>query len=306
MIKLEKSKKQTTLYFGGRRIFTIRNKDVFEKTCTIESYLKSNIDISKIPQAKGLFRDIQLGAFKILLEIDKICKDNNIEYWLDFGALLGAVRHKGFIPWDDDIDISMPRVSYDKFISIFNQKSKNYFMDFACDKSGMCNIVKVRNKNIPNIFVDVFPCDFCYKKMDNHEKLSFSKMIKNLIEKHLKNLKKLGKDNYRKSFIKLRDDNVLYLSTNEKINPTIFYGMEYFHDMHDYIAFDYETIFPLKKISFEGQEFPCVNKPDIYLTYLYKDYMSLPSKIKPHNEISKMNIEEIINLKEFVGDIKNA
>ena len=59
---------------------------------------------------------------EILQEIHKICVENNLTYWLEAGTLLGAVRHKGFIPWDDDSDVSMPRADYEKFLKIAQKK----------------------------------------------------------------------------------------------------------------------------------------------------------------------------------------
>ena len=64
-------------------------------------------------------REIQLESLKILKKVDEICKNEGLRYWLAYGTLIGAVRHKGFIPWDDDVDIWMPREDYEKLLSFF-------------------------------------------------------------------------------------------------------------------------------------------------------------------------------------------
>ena len=64
-------------------------------------------------------KEVQEGSVKILKRIDEICHQLNLKYYLAYGTLIGAVRHKGFIPWDDDVDIMMPRKDYDILVQYF-------------------------------------------------------------------------------------------------------------------------------------------------------------------------------------------
>ena len=113
----------------------------------------------------------------ILKYIHDFCKQNGIQYFLMSGTLLGAVRHKGFIPWDDDIDISMKREEYEKFVKIFNNtnsrykvitcyNNENYYLPFAkvVDNNTLL-IENLDKKTNMGVFVDVFPLD-TYRAQD--------------------------------------------------------------------------------------------------------------------------------------------
>jgi len=113
-------------------------------------------------------------SLQILHVIDSFCKINNIEYFIGYGSLLGAVRHQGFIPWDDDVDIIMFRESYNKFIKLFNSVSKypfykclsfengDYYLPFTKVVDTRTSIVNERIMQLEDlgIAVDIFPYDY--------------------------------------------------------------------------------------------------------------------------------------------------
>lgn len=112
---------------------------------------------------KGLnvnLKDVQKEELEILVEFDRICKKNNLKYQLFAGTLLGSIRHKGFIPWDDDIDVCMLREDYDKFLKVCNNdlKSSKYFLQtYNTDKNYNRQFAKIRKNNtlfIEKSFID--------------------------------------------------------------------------------------------------------------------------------------------------------
>ena len=123
-------------------------------------------------------KKLQMLQVSIVEDIDRICTEHNLKYYLIGGTLLGAVRHKGFIPWDDDIDLVMYREDYDALISILQQNfSEKYFVQtFKTDRTYTRYIAKVRlngtrmvesylenAQSHQGIYVDIFPLDHTVK-----------------------------------------------------------------------------------------------------------------------------------------------
>lgn len=119
-------------------------------------------------------REVQLASLEILKDIDTVCRREGIRYWLMYGTLIGAVRHKGFIPWDDDLDIAMPRRDYERFITCFSKEpefGKYIAINPDLGKNRPFLITRVSNSKYKMIgeygdeiedlgaFVDVYPMD---------------------------------------------------------------------------------------------------------------------------------------------------
>lgn len=118
-------------------------------------------------------RQLQLVELDILKEVAKLCEENDLRYFLMGGTFLGAVRHKGFIPWDDDIDIGMPRPDYERFISIAQRNLPEYlqYKNFRIGNEQTIYFARVENskiriedtsaieKRIRNAWIDIFPLD---------------------------------------------------------------------------------------------------------------------------------------------------
>ncbi|MDR0784472.1 MAG: LicD family protein [Treponema sp.] len=123
-------------------------------------------------------QEIQLGLLK---DFDRVCRERNWTYWLDGGTLLGAIRHKGFIPWDDDIDVAMPRSDFEAFArnGQYYLNSDIFVQTIETDRFPGCFCVKLRDRKsvliekgdegiyIPfhqGIFIDIFPIDIIKRK----------------------------------------------------------------------------------------------------------------------------------------------
>ena len=238
-------------------------------------------------------RKAQLIMLDMLIEFDAICKKHQLQYWLDSGTLLGAVRHQGFIPWDDDIDLSMPVEDYNKFLKIAkselsseiflqtSQTDKNFKFDYIKLRSNKASIVEFHEKDKQikyhqGVFVDIFPM-LTIENTEENKKLydNTLKEIRDVSSISLHNPD--GKDDPAKrsalaAFLKQKHQGW------EIGNSKVIYGGE----MADVAAwFDIEEVLPLTTMEFEGHSFPIPNNPDHYLDAIYSfDYRQLPPKNK--------------------------
>ena len=278
-----------------REIAKERQENVFYQ------YKKDKIDITKVPQAQGLLRDIQLANLALLKELAYVCEKNNFKYILDAGTLLGAIRHKGFIPWDDDIDILMFREDYEKIVSAFKNTTRNsdIYAEYHRDKDTNSQyFIKIKHKKCPFLGVDIFPLDSYGKHLSLKEQLKAT----NKICKILKHLKKeinpnISNKETKTILTKTMKEKILLSSTNE--NGDFVYGVDFAHKLKNWFL-DRDIVLPLRKIQFEDSKYTTVNKPKEFLKNIYGDYMKYPKKMKIlHYSYKNLTSEQLEAIKKL-------
>lgn len=254
---------------------------------TAKYILNCFVDITTLKKSKGRLREAQLQLSSLMKLIDKICRDNNLQYWLDSGTLLGAFRHKGFIPWDDDVDLCMLREDYIKMSNILKVQLQNDENWTFRERADVCNNFQIRiiSKNFDeNIGLDIFPVDSYFKEnLSTNEKVEITREIKiatKFLNKKYPPKRYLPKDveQIKNDILKIQNKMIL---KNQKVSlnkPALFYGIDFPCDAKILII-DYDTVFPLNKIEFEGEQYLCPNDLDSYLKNFYDDYMSFPKEI---------------------------
>lgn len=282
--------------------------------------------------AKGTLKDIQLLYLELLRFIDNVCKKYDLDYCLTYGTLLGAIRHEGFIPWDDDCDILMIREDYDKFIEILPKEinkheffkencaltklinsNDNFFTDFNNiydEKLGHDNFFNNPGlgKSLflqlgwlkPMVKLDIFPFDFIKQESINYYKKNY--LVNKLYFRHLF---------FKENFQFQKEFNKIYQKLGYSHNPTDYIAEGIDASFSDNFApFRKDFIFPTTTKKFDGYKLKCPNKSEELLKIWYGNFMEIPENViiheyVPYNKtLFKSQSEMDESFKKVIGYLK--
>lgn len=258
--------------------------------------------------------EMQKVNLEMLYEFDKICKENNLTYSLAGGTLIGAVRHHGFIPWDDDIDINMNRIDYEKLMELYSKNEINLpeHREIISNRNGtlarhFARYIRHDVKRISEYSSDD-DCPYIGIEIFVEDGVSSNKLLFDIQILRIKIVRKLLLLSLSKPDVSSRGKVIALLKNI--IRPILkkVGSMKIATHLEDickkvnfnkakYVAglngmygkkeiWLKEEMLPIVYLDFEDGKFPCYKNYDKYLSNLYGDYMKLPPKEKrqPHND----------------------
>lgn len=266
-------------------------------------------------------RKLQIKELESLVFFKDFCEENDLKFFLLGGCVIGALRHKGFIPWDDDIDIIMPRDDYERMLEIANGKTfDNRFLFLKTDGEKIftgntfatltdisATMIKENQQDIDiphGIVTDIFPIDGCpdskiKRYMQFYDTMMYSLFITEYVPtKHggaisavSKILLSLFKSRKKRTAIWQHHEKKMkmYDFYSHKNSTELCAGPYYMRKVYPQSAFD-KAVYK----DFEGLSMPLPQGYDIYLKTAFGDYMELPPKDKqvPHHDLVKLDLEK--------------
>lgn len=256
----------------------------------------------------SLLRRQQMRMLEILLEVDRICKKHDIPYWLSSGTLIGAMRHDGFIPWDDDLDIEMMHKDYLRLMEVLPKElpewlalqnsdtDPNYFYFYAKVRDKRSRMLEQNGYDRlwqeQGIYIDIFPME--------HHPIWLHKLTEKTVG-HMYKIWRTSTDDAKaiKSVRRIFDFNNRFLfPCFRAIVPLLTIHLSPFTSHLSLITSGMgipfhnprykEEIFPLTTHLFEGHQLPIPGNADAHLRRIYGDYMQLPNLEKLALHVGKL------------------
>lgn len=277
--------------------------------------------------------DLQKVQFELLKGFTEVCNKNNLTYFLVGGTALGAVRHKGFIPWDDDIDVGMPREDFDKFVLLQKEfDEKNYFIQtWKTDPKFIYNYAKLRDSNTTfiedhfasvqmnhGVWIDIFPIDGCPDVSKDPKKFK-NKVLWTWAQVFLSYLWSLRRKFSKKTFFKDLGLNIVAIlffwgnvghyrnkRVDRKISKiprksAIFLG-NWLGTNPKKEAMPKEIFDGVSMGIFEGMEVALPKNYDAYLSRLYGDYMTPPPADKQIGHHHDKGLDLTKSYKDYIKE----
>ncbi len=241
---------------------------------SLHYFLNAYHDCSSAPPASDPdLRIMQLCDAELLRITTRECEALGMTYWLDYGTLLGAVRHKGFIPWDDDMDIAMPRKDYNRVYSELKGRLNQYGIEIY-DNSGNIGVGYEHSKT--GIWLDIFAVDDFYTDKGLEETTAYLKEV-------VPQYRKVFEGNTDKVSIEwLGNKREAIIGGTTGALRFLYHQPEF---RYKAIVHPERIIYPLSKIVFEGISFNAPNDPVSYLRVNYGDnYWGFPKTGVLHHD----------------------
>ena len=262
-------------------------------------------DLSTYNPEGSELRDLQMRMLDILKVVTDICDKYNLPYWISGGTLLGAMRHGGFIPWDDDIDIELMRSDYKKLAKILPKElPDNLYFQTPKEKSYRMLFSKVRDRysiihsededmatyKEKGVYIDIFIEERSYRWLKNIVDFFYGRAFRRLKRgKPFHSLKCFYE--YSLSLLLYPIGVVLIWLARAICTITRPNNILHSYGIGNSTNHNASYMFPVGKVSFEGRLFSAPKDPDTYLTKQYGDYMTVPPKDKRATHF--MNVEYI-------------
>lgn len=287
-----------SLKFGNKTLLSwVRPKliiDKLRKTSRATSLVLAATGIAE-KEACGLLRDVQKCQLHLLRVFKKLAYENDILYWLDFGTLLGAARSQKFIPWDDDIDVSVQRTDYEKLLIILGEINDEYILELSD-----AGVIKLRYKKLPpEISLDIFCIDFISNSFNADESQKLSSKIFNIQQSYAKELL------HERILKVLHEVEKLPIEFVDKIESAsmVCYSLEFCHCTHPSIFIPIRWLFPVTQIQFEGELYPAPNDYRKHLIYLYRDWGVVNFSHPGHTFVDTLSLETMIDIQDVATQI---